>query len=326
MFKKLGLFAVSLLSLSALPRGAAAQSCVSVDTSRDTLPEGERKAALVLLTQNLQQNHVQVVQSGCQGTFTVAHVKFGNSITVFLSGPPGERQATASRMEDVPGLYSQLVRSLVTGKPMTTTGDNIDRTNVTSAQAAPMRADADSLWYVRLGYGTVLGGSYAGGPSFGFGYRYELDNIGIDVSFLNLTVADKGKDANGESKGAAVNGSWARLMGLYFFDPLANRSAYVGAGLSWGGTALSKDNVFYSGSGLQGELSLGYELLRASTIRIFTQLDAQLPFYKATNDLYSYSSTSGLSAANNDSLWAPSFVLSVGLGWGRGHQTVRVIQ
>jgi hypothetical protein len=326
MFKKLGLLAVSLLTISALPRGAAAQSCVTVDTGRDTLAEGERKAALMILTQNLQQNGVQVVQSACQGTFTVAHVKFGNSITVFLSGPPGTRQATATRMEDVPNLYSQMVRSLVTGKPMATTSDSIDRTNVTTAQAAPERAEADSLWYLRLGYGGVLGGTYAGGPSFGFGYRYELDSIGIDASFLNFTVADTGKNDD-----AAVNGSLIKLMGLYFLNPLANRSGYLGAGLSWAGTEVNKDDIDYSGSGLQGELSVGYELLRASTIRMFMQLDAQLPIYRAKPVAYSdgnSNSSSGtrVSVSGHDPLWAPSFVFSLGVGWGRGHSVVRVVQ
>jgi len=44
---------------------------------------------------------------------------------------------------------------------MNAANDTVDRTNVTSAQQAPNRVEADSLWYARLGYGGVAG------PSFG---------------------------------------------------------------------------------------------------------------------------------------------------------------
>jgi hypothetical protein len=68
----------------------------------------------------------------------------------------------------------------------------------------------------------------------------------------------------------------------------------------------------YSGSGLQGEVSVGYELLRASTIRIFAQGDATLPFYKVHSTIVTSSG-----ASNTDSSYAPSFVVSLGIGWGR---------
>jgi len=119
------------------------------------------------------------------------------------------------------------------------------------------------------------------------------------------------------------------LMALYFLNPSANRSAYVGAGLGWGATAVASatdvNNTTgtvsaYSGSGLQGELSLGYELLRASTIRIFMQGDVSLPFYKIHSD--TLTSTSSSTVTTYGSSYAPSFVVSLGIGWGRS--TIRV--
>jgi hypothetical protein len=120
---------------------------------------------------------------------------------------------------------------------MNTVNDTMDRTNVTSAQQAPNRVEADSLWYARLGYGGAIGPSFSNGPAFGFGYRYELDSLGIDFSFLNFMV-DSGSSNNGSSMGAT--GSWIKLMALYFLNPLANRSSYLGGGLGWGATAVAR--------------------------------------------------------------------------------------
>jgi hypothetical protein len=309
-------------------RVASAGVCVEVDASRDTLSEGDRNAARLLLAQVIQQQGVQVVPQNCAGTFVVYHVKLGNSITVFMQAPQGYRQATARTLEDVPPVYSQMVRSLLTGQPMNTVNDTMDRTNVTSAQQAPNRVEADSLWYARLGYGGAIGPSFSNGPAFGFGYRYELDSLGIDFSFLNFTV-NSGSSNNGSSAGAT--GSWIKLMALYFLNPSANRSSYLGGGLGWGGTAVARASTdtmngsAYSGSGLQAELSAGYELLRASTIRMFIQADATLPFYKVTSTSYGTSTSTSVNGTL-DTTYVPSFAVSFGIGWGRSITRVHVVE
>ncbi|MBI4508033.1 MAG: hypothetical protein HY698_00255 [Deltaproteobacteria bacterium] len=295
----------------------AADVCVQIDESKDNLPEADRAGAKTLLAQALESQGERVVATGCTGTYTVSHVKLGNSVTVTLTGPQGTRQVTARSIDDLPALYSQMVTSLVTGKPMTTSGDTVDRTNATSAQAAPNRVEADSLWYARLGFAGIVGAGLETGPSFGVGYRFELDDIGIDASFFNLMVVD----SEGQSSGGAT-GSWVKLMGLYFLDPQANRSAYVGGGISWGAVGVVDDNKSFSDSGLQAELSAGYELLRASTIRLFVQADATLPLYLAESIDLSGDGT----ATGTDSIWAPSFGISLGVGWGKGATRVRVIK
>ncbi|MEP6654836.1 MAG: hypothetical protein ABJA82_15845 [Myxococcales bacterium] len=75
----------------------------------------------------------------------------------------------------------------------------------------------------------------------------------------------------------------------------------------------------YSGSGIQGELSGGYEFLRASTIRMFVQADATLPLYKARTNLYLSTDTS------QDSAYAPSFAVSFGVGWGHSITRIHVV-
>jgi hypothetical protein len=327
---KLPLLFCTLLSTALFARTASAGVCVEVDASRDTLSEQDRNATRFFLAQAIQQQGVQVVQQNCAGTFVVYHVRLGNSITIFMQAPQGYRQATARALEEVPPVYSQMVRSLLTGQPMNTINDTVDRTNATSAQQAPNRVEADSLWYARLGYGGAIGPSFSNGPAFGFGYRYELDSLGIDFSFLNLMVASDSSSTGGS---AGATGSWVKLMALYFLNPTANRSSYLGGGVGWGGTAVAHANNNagaigsnvgeYTGSGLQAELSLGYELLRASTIRMFIQADATLPFYKARSE--TYISTAAGSTTTYESTYVPSFAVSFGIGWGRSTSRLHIV-
>ncbi len=307
------LFALVTTAAGAAP--AVAQVCTAIDESKDNLSPDERKAAMTFLGQALANNGQTVVPSGCGATYLAYHVRFGTSVTVHLSGPQGQRQATARSLEDVPPLYSQMVRSLLTGQPMSGANTTVDRTNVTQAQQAPSRVEADSLWYGRIGYGSLLAGSFSGGPAFGFGYRYELDTIGIDASFFNMIVPT----SNDSSTDFKLTGSFVKLMGLYFLNPIANASAYFGGGLSWAGGGFTSNSRAFTGSGLQGELSAGYELLRASSIRMFIQLDAGLPFFPYTGETL-------VSGGTSDSKWGPIFALSFGVGWGRARTlTVRTI-
>jgi hypothetical protein len=311
----------SLALTCLVARTAAAGVCVDVDASRDNLPEPDRNALRTLLASTLAQQGQQVTGQPCQGTYVVYHVKLGNSVSVFMQGPQGYRQASARSVEDVPSLYSQMVRSLLTGQPMNTANDTVDRQNATAAQAAPQRVEADSLWYVRLGYAGAIGKSLSSGPSIGFGYRYELDNFGIDVSAFNFMIDTGENNSSTGSNSAGFTGSWIKLMGLYFMNPMANRSSYLGGGLSWGGTAIVDNNSTLSGTGLQAEVSAGYELLRASTIRMFIQADATLPLYSLKQTTVAAGGT-----LSTDRSYAPTFAISFGLGWGRSLTRVHVIQ
>ena len=312
------LLILSALALSAVSASAAhAAVCVSLDQTRDNLTEQERSATVAMLQQTLRDQGQDVSNQNCQATYYVYHLRLGSSVTVYMQGPQGYRSSTARAIEELPSVYSQMVRSLITGQPMSATSSVVDRNNVTSAQQAPRRVEADSLWYARLGYGAAIGPFFNGGPQFGFGYRYELDNVGIDLSFLNLMVSSHRDNVNGTGS-AGVTGSWVKLMGLYFANPLSNGSLYFGAGVSWGGTAIANDTTAYSGSGLQGEGIVGYELLRASTIRIFLEGEATLPFYTVTEDY--------LLGTGSSSKYVPFFGASVGLGWGRSNIRVQMVQ
>ena len=117
--------------------------------------------------------------------------------------------------------------------------------------------------------------------------------------------------------------SWLKLSGLYFVNPSANRTAYLGGGLSYGGQRFGRRQDFFTtfstsnweGRGLQSELTAGYELARATSLRLFVQADAVFPFYHATSETYYFSMSRIPSPAITvDRRYAPSFGVSIGLG------------
>jgi hypothetical protein len=148
------------------------------------------------------------VVADCSTPYLLAHIKLGNSITVTLSGPKGERQGTAFGLEDLPALYNQMVRSLLTGRPMTGLAV-VDRTNVTAAQATAQRVHSDSFTYARLGYGGIFGDQIYRTPSFGSAIARSLKTSPSTSRFSIYRLAS-------QSYGSASAGgaSLVKLAGL----------------------------------------------------------------------------------------------------------------
>ena len=304
--------------LVATAAAAQAEVCLTIDTTHDTFSPSDQAAALLLVTRQFEQEGERVVAAPCARPYTLSHIRLGDTIVVQISGGEGQRDAVAHGMEDLPALYSQMARSIVTGRPMT--GFNVvDRTNVTASQSTARRFHTDSLWYARLGYGSLFGNDAYGTPALGFGYRAELDSFAIDVSFLNFQFSAN----NSSSSSGGTAQTLLKLSGLYFLSPRANRSVYLGAGLSYGhqsfGGSYNPATGYYTsnwdGSGMQGELTVGYELARVTSFRVFTQADAVLPFYESTAKTYPTNPGRGIVIAPTiDRRRAPSLVVSIGLG------------
>jgi hypothetical protein len=304
--------------LVATAAAAQAEVCLTIDTTHDTFSPSDQAAALLLVTRQFEQEGERVVAAPCARPYTLSHIRLGDTIVVHISGGEGQRDAVAHGMEDLPALYSQMARSIVTGRPMT--GFNVvDRTNVTASQSTARRFHTDSLWYARLGYGSLFGNDAYGTPALGFGYRAELDSFAIDVSFLNFQFSAN----NSSSSSGGTAQTLLKLSGLYFLSPRANRSVYLGAGLSYGhqsfGGSYNPATGYYTsnwdGSGMQGELTVGYELARVTSFRVFTQADAVLPFYESTAETYPTNPGRGIVVAPTiDRRRAPSLVVSIGLG------------
>ena len=316
---------LSLLITIVAARAASAQTCLRIDESADMLSQHERVAAVLLMRKQFELAGHHVVDTGCQSTYTVSHIRLGNTIIVTLSGALGSREGKALGLDDLPAVYSQLVRSLTTGRPMGSLAV-VDRTNVSASQdLPPRRVQSDGYWHARVGHASLFGPATEQAASFGFGYRAVFDRLGLDVSFFNFQLADAGSSYGSGSS----NFTPIKLEGLYFISPNANRSAYVGGGLSYGRMEMQSENAdvstWGSGSGLQGELTFGYEIARVTSARLFAQADVTLPFYDVFFETYSYSAPTSPGryvppTITVERQYVPSLTLSVGLGWQRGRR------
>jgi hypothetical protein len=268
---------LSFVSILLAAPAFGAGVCVAVDEKHDTLPPAELKAARTALIQAFLAEGFDVVDEGCAETYVVLHARLTKVISVSLRGPLGSRQANAGSLDELPLVYSQMVRSLKSGKPIGTGNEALTRDNVTRRQELPVRATADHLGYTRLGVGFTRPDPGFVGGAIGFGYRYELDDFGIDVSFMNFTLTfDNQTVFNDEGSFTPL-----RLYGCYFFDAASNTTPYVGIGPGVGGTFVDDDmNRDFRGWGVQGELIGGFEFGRASNIRFAVDLLVTLPFYK----------------------------------------------
>jgi hypothetical protein len=319
-FVRSALFFVMLTMGAA--RAASAQTCVVIDEQHDMLGRDERTAARLLVEKQFELAGRRVVERDCSETYTVSHIRLGTTITVTLSGPAGRREATAVGLDDLPAVYSQMVRSLTTGQPMGL--GVLDRTNVSAAQdQAPHRVHTEGYWYARLGYGSLFARTTDTGAAFGFGYRAEFNRLGLDVSFFNGQL-----NGDGGYYGASSS-AWSliKLQGLYFTNPIGNRSAYFGGGLSYGRVELQTPTdlgypSYGHGAGLQAGLTAGYEIARVTSARVFVQADVTLPFYDAHLESYSYPQTPTNGryfppTVTVERQYAPSLAISVGFGWQR---------
>lgn len=312
-----------LALMAGLAGTASAQLCLAVDEAHDTLAKEERAAALLLLGQQFELAGERVVPQPCPSSVTVSHIRLGSTIVVTMSGPMGSRQATALGLDDLPAVYSQMARSLVTGRPLGSLA-LVDRTNVSASQElAPRRVHTEGTWYARLGYANLFGPSSRSGGTFGFGYRAEFERLGLDLSFLNFQI----DDGDGYYGGDASATTLLKLQGLFFTNPVASRSAYFGGGLSYGRESFSKANdqgfpVYGRGGGLQGNLTAGYEIARITSARVFVQVDATLPFYQVAFETYTPGDPQAAGRYAPPSVtitheYVPSLAMSIGFGWQR---------
>ncbi len=122
-----------LVAVLLIPTLAAADGiCVVIDTARDNLSPSEQKALHTLLLDAFEDEKLVVDRSGkaCTESYTVHHVRLGKSINVAVSGPKGKRKTRTHNLEELPLHYSQIVRSLLSGKPISNDSGAVTRKNV----------------------------------------------------------------------------------------------------------------------------------------------------------------------------------------------------
>ena len=112
----------------------------------------------------------------------------------------------------------------------------------------------------------------------------------------------------------------ANVGGVYFLDPIANSSSFIGGSIGLSTIRCVKGDTLYSGGGLHARVVAGYEFFRASTMRLIVQADATLPFY----DLESDEEDVNGNPIENDTMYAPVFGLSVGGGFSEKRRSITV--
>jgi hypothetical protein len=300
--------AASAIALLTGAASAHAASCVRVDAARDTLSPEEQKAALLLFEAALGAEG-QVVDPGtCSDEWVLSHVRLGSSITVAVASPRGRRSDRVSSVEELGAQYSQTIRALLSGgDPRDELTGVVDRTNVTSAERDLRRVPSENLFLVRIGYGYAAGPGNGGGPSLGLGWRRELNRVALEVSFANALVLAHHTD--GYSSDPLNGGPFTPVaVGVsYHFQPLANGTPYAGVGAGYTIWGIDPNNDM----GLDVRLSLGYEALRASTLRLFVQADVALPTYRVARKSWDPEGWT-----NGERSWPASVSLSLGIGFG----------
>ncbi len=304
----------ALAALLSVPALAGAESvCVQIDEKADSLEEADRRGALTVARAAFSKAGAEVVDSPCENQYTLTNSKLGDSIFVTLTGPKGQRDAKAVKVDELGDLYQQMAKSLIEGVPM---GDAVGRNNVTSRQQNPKRMTADSIYWFGLGPAYAMGLTPNTVPlHLTGGWRYELDMFGLEVN-MGLTFASAQETtAAGEDVDESFVSGGIGIAGFWYADEEANHSPYFGVGLGWSGTAADTIDGTYANNGMHGVLSAGFEMLRASTMRAFVQLDAQLPMYQVELDRDGLFAVDA-SADAPDARYAPMVLLKVGVGWG----------
>ena len=303
----------TFVSAMCFAQGASAEVCVKVDEARDSLTPAERTAAVSLLENAFRKAGETIGGPDCADAYTVSNIRLGQSITSTVSGSKGTKSLQVSKIEELGAAFDQMANSLVTGATLgDTAGSTMTRDNVTARQAIPNRVENDSLVYANVGPGYIMGVDADEVPiTIGGGYRFELDAFALDLG--GQMVFATGEDSGGASLLANVGG-------VYFLDPIANSSSFIGGSLGLSTIGTSEGDKMYSGGGLHARVVAGYEFFRASTMRLIVQADVTLPFY----DLESDEEDINGNAVESDTKYAPVFGLSVGGGFSEKRRSITV--
>lgn len=101
-------------------------------------------------------------------------------------------------------------------------------------------------------------------PGFGFGYRRLANDGAIDISI------------NGNGSFHFQKSCWTipKVSYLHYLTPNEEKSAYIGAGLAWGGVDMGRGKDFI---GIIPNATLGYEFAHKMPLLGFTELNISQP-------------------------------------------------
>jgi len=153
----------------------------------------------------------------------------------------------------------------------------------------------------------------------GTGGSYELDRYSIDYGASAAFTYGDNESEGEKSEGAFTIGGY--LGATYFLNSQSNHSPYVRGALTVSTSGAEEKNVEYLGLGMGTRLAIGYAIGRASSIRGFVELVAELPFYKLeTSDLLAGDEMVDL----GNEVYTPLFGLVIGGAFSSSPNTITV--
>jgi hypothetical protein len=257
--------------------------CVEIDTERDNLTADQQRSAQLLLSNALESQQI-VLGDPCEVTWKLSHIQMGDSITVRAEVPSGVLTMTTSAIEDLPRIYSQMANTMVNGVEL---GNAVSRDDVTIEQSRNQRrVNAEYMATIRFGE-AMFSPSSSLAPMFATGMRMELDRYAIDADVSLAFAIHSSSSTEQVAFGGHINV-------ISFVNPQAMHTPYFGGGTGYGGVYDGGNE----GYGFQSQVFGGYEMFRASTMRLFFQGNVMIPFYTL-----------------DDGSWFPTMSVSMGIGF-----------
>jgi hypothetical protein len=262
------------------------RTCVEIDAA-DALAAPDREVAKQLIERVLEREDLFVVSGSCTETYALSHERVDDQYVIRLRSSAGKRRMTTPALVELAAKYERMVRSLIEAKaerapaPQVAaaepTREPLPTADISESFEPPASEDGPSAKRNTL-YG-LLGAQPLGGLAWGLGYRRNLGVASVDVSLNGRSSQSGGSEAGSISVEILRNRRLAPTI-----------VGYVGGGLSLGsmskgeGERYYESGAYYSGAGVQSELTAGMQLGSARGMQFIGQLDITLPFYRLSND------------------------------------------
>ncbi|MCB9553326.1 MAG: hypothetical protein H6705_15885 [Myxococcales bacterium] len=272
----------------------------------------------------------EAVEANCTERLTVELYPLRSGWTVFArySGHAREEKVDHVQLDEFVSLAQRLTSALLRDKPIS---DVITRENVLRADSQSDLRTIDGEGHFVLGFGTrfrygQLATVQSDGSAeetgrlvtpldFHLGYRGKYQAWGLDA-FVRGALGVSSQSPRRNTEGGHVDFAGAGAFGLHFlryFDATGVTSLYWGGGAQFQLNAFTviqpegerggADYEYLYGGGLDVDLILGVEFMRASSVHFFVQLEAQLPTYLFDTEV----------AAGGVDTWLPGGMLQIGM-------------
>jgi len=272
------------------------------------------------------------VDDRCEQRLTVELYQLESGWTVFArySGTEREEKVDHAELDEFTELAQRIAFALLRNKSITHT---ITRENVLRADSEQNLRTINGTGHLLFGMGTAIRvgnlptaqgrtqpvaieGRFLTPVSIQIGYRRKLRAWGLDA-FGRLNLGTENTGANNNDLGGHVDYSKSGLAGLHFLhytDAPGINSFYFGGGAAFeiaqfevirpvatrtSGT--TRDSLI--GGGLNIDLLVGYEFLRASSVHFYGQLELDAPAYLMNTE----------SDAGGINTWMPGLTAQIGV-------------